>query len=332
MATVTWGLLEKSLVDDETIEEAIGRLIGVHNDDEESHLLAGQSLQSHKASAIIDHAALSVVEDKLAEGCVTTNKITANQIIGKDFRTAVDVGAGVDGVAIKPTGIEMWQSAEKRVDIPISGNPYFDGDLVVGSLRTKKFIINTTFESLDAWTTRLTGGRGSVSLIGLGFCKLQCGNQQYDAAGIHMASPSMTTTFLTDLPILDVTMAVVNYSDADFRISMGTDYVDTYAEDVGFEYDCVNNLLFAFRCHSSIMSYYGIGGYTAAGVHNYRIEVFTDHIDWYVDGVLKLTRTTSLPSGSRALSVSVAIKDKHTASPYGYVSELIYIQKKNVSY
>ena len=66
MANPIWGLLAKSLTDNETIEEAIARLIAVHEADEESHLGAGESLQSHKASVIIDHLASSVVQDKIA--------------------------------------------------------------------------------------------------------------------------------------------------------------------------------------------------------------------------------------------------------------------------
>ena len=66
MTVVTWGMLAKSLEDDETIEEAIDRLIAAHNEDEESHLDDGQSLQSHKASEIIDHVIASIVADKLS--------------------------------------------------------------------------------------------------------------------------------------------------------------------------------------------------------------------------------------------------------------------------
>jgi hypothetical protein len=61
-----WGMLAKSAVDDETIEEAIARIVAEHNDDETAHLETGQSLQSHKASEIIDHLAGSVLLDKLA--------------------------------------------------------------------------------------------------------------------------------------------------------------------------------------------------------------------------------------------------------------------------
>jgi len=37
MSIPTWGMLEKSQVDSETIEEAIARLIDEHNEDEEAH-------------------------------------------------------------------------------------------------------------------------------------------------------------------------------------------------------------------------------------------------------------------------------------------------------
>lgn len=59
--------MAKSQVDDETIEEAIARLILVHNEDETAHLDTGQSLQSHKASEIIDHLAASIIADKIKD-------------------------------------------------------------------------------------------------------------------------------------------------------------------------------------------------------------------------------------------------------------------------
>lgn len=66
MATEVWGMLAKSQIDPETIEEAIARLILAHNEDETAHLGVGQSLQSHKASEIIDHLVRSIVADKLS--------------------------------------------------------------------------------------------------------------------------------------------------------------------------------------------------------------------------------------------------------------------------
>lgn len=64
MPDLNWGMLSKSQIDPETIEEAIARIIAEHNADEEAHLSAGQSLQSHKASEIIDHVVGSVLADK----------------------------------------------------------------------------------------------------------------------------------------------------------------------------------------------------------------------------------------------------------------------------
>lgn len=63
-----WGMMSKSQIDDETIEEAINRLILEHETDPESHLDTGESLQSHKAELIIDHVAGSIVADKLSAG------------------------------------------------------------------------------------------------------------------------------------------------------------------------------------------------------------------------------------------------------------------------
>jgi len=62
----TWGSLPKSQEDNSTIDQEIDSKIVVHNNDPDAHLEAGQSLQSHKASQIIDHIARSVVRDKLA--------------------------------------------------------------------------------------------------------------------------------------------------------------------------------------------------------------------------------------------------------------------------
>lgn len=100
MAIENWGLLQKSQVDSETIEEAIARLIKAHDDDETSHLEVGQSLQSHKASEIIDHLALSVIADKIAVNQVDPSKFmlgdrfTLAGIVTVDGWSSTQAGAG----------------------------------------------------------------------------------------------------------------------------------------------------------------------------------------------------------------------------------------------
>jgi hypothetical protein len=76
----TWSDLPKSQIDPQTILEAIAELIQNHLDDPDAHLEAGQSLQSHKASGIIDHAALSVVNDKIANGDVDLSKLNSEEL------------------------------------------------------------------------------------------------------------------------------------------------------------------------------------------------------------------------------------------------------------
>ena len=65
MSVEVWGLMNKSSIDPEKIEEAIDRIVQAHDDDPTAHLDDGQSLTSHRASEIIDHRAESIVNDKL---------------------------------------------------------------------------------------------------------------------------------------------------------------------------------------------------------------------------------------------------------------------------
>ena len=99
MPAETWGFLAKSQTDDETIEEAIARLIDEHNADEESHLAAGQSLQSHKAAEIIDHVADSIIADKIKDREVGLEKLTdfarERYSLGLESLDAWDISAGV---------------------------------------------------------------------------------------------------------------------------------------------------------------------------------------------------------------------------------------------
>ena len=86
----TWGLLPKSQVDDELIEEAIARLILEHNEDETAHLGTGQSLQSHKASEIIDHVVASIISDKIKGLAVTIDKIDITKFFWETVFESLD--------------------------------------------------------------------------------------------------------------------------------------------------------------------------------------------------------------------------------------------------
>lgn len=104
MSNLTWGDLLKSQADDETIEEAIARIIAEHNDDETSHLDTGQSLQSHKAAEIIDHLAQSIVVDKMEQNFF--NKI----IISGNFQSLDSFLKSTSGIDLGFSGVRLYTS------------------------------------------------------------------------------------------------------------------------------------------------------------------------------------------------------------------------------
>lgn len=65
MSIETWGDKPESQISARLVLEAIADLITSHEADPDAHLEVGESLQSHKASEIIDHLASSVLRDKL---------------------------------------------------------------------------------------------------------------------------------------------------------------------------------------------------------------------------------------------------------------------------
>lgn len=78
--TTVWGNLFKSQISSEKIEEAVARMIQDHEDDPDAHVETGESLQSHKAAAVIDHIARSIVTDKIALLAVTVAEL-GNQAV-----------------------------------------------------------------------------------------------------------------------------------------------------------------------------------------------------------------------------------------------------------
>jgi hypothetical protein len=61
-------------------------------------------------------------ETLIGNGAITTDKLTANQIIAKDFRTACNVGSGTSGVLFNCTGIQGWNGTTNTFCLDASGN------------------------------------------------------------------------------------------------------------------------------------------------------------------------------------------------------------------
>jgi hypothetical protein len=67
MSIDTWGMLPKSQEDNETIEEAINRIVAEHEADPEAHTGENESLAAHREFETLDHKAGSVLADKLTD-------------------------------------------------------------------------------------------------------------------------------------------------------------------------------------------------------------------------------------------------------------------------
>jgi len=80
-STIVWGNLFKSQISAEKIEEAILRLIQDHEDDPDAHLETGESLESHKASVIIDHVVDSIIADKILAGEIGRSHLSDDAVI-----------------------------------------------------------------------------------------------------------------------------------------------------------------------------------------------------------------------------------------------------------
>jgi len=102
-----WGDLPKSQIDPSTVDEEIDLKIATHEADPDAHLEVGESLQSHKASEIIDHLARSIVTDKLIEGCVTP------------------IETSYDTIVIRPTfeSLDSWLVVKNGVDSDVLISP-----------------------------------------------------------------------------------------------------------------------------------------------------------------------------------------------------------------
>lgn len=151
MTVISWGLLNKSGVDPEKVEDAISRLVEAHNDDETAHLETGQSLQSHKASEIIDHLAQSIVNDKLisyARAHTAILKVPTTENIDLFFPSINYMEFPFDVVSPTKTMAEIFARTDSgddseyvQTDCSAEGYTYFITDNPVINLGQKLYKI-----------------------------------------------------------------------------------------------------------------------------------------------------------------------------------------------
>jgi len=275
-----WGDKPKSQTDPTTVDQEIDGKIQDHLDDPDAHIETGQSLQSHKASEIIDHLAKSIIEDKIGDGEISSRCITTDQIVGKDIRTSADVGADVDGVSILPTGIEMWQGGDKKVDIPVSGDPTFKGNTRVNMLTYLRLTFRTMFESITGWakTTHVYNYFGNLVMTTSGvlnayeYCHLPTDDLFALCPNFEKAG-SFSTTLALD-------------QKTNLLCYFGIGPLDS-SEGIGFK--IVNSNVYAIWYETDWTEHaYLLSGIDPTVLHVYAFEKLANKtINFYVDNVLK---------------------------------------------
>ena len=76
----TWGWLSKSQLDPTTVDQAIALAIAAHESDPTAHLGAGESIEMHRNSEVIDHLAYSIVTDKVKDGQLLLEHFSQNRM------------------------------------------------------------------------------------------------------------------------------------------------------------------------------------------------------------------------------------------------------------
>jgi hypothetical protein len=152
MAEPLWGELAKSLDSNETIEQAITRIVSEHNDDTEAHLGAGQSLNSHKTETIIDHPAHSIVMDKIPF-------LQYEEYIGDISSAFTDTEFGTVNFSnffiSGRTGFDGDFFGWRAMNFP-TGSSYGNGDLII------QFTLNIQGSTSSARTCGISLSNGEI--------------------------------------------------------------------------------------------------------------------------------------------------------------------------
>lgn len=97
-----WGQMTKAQDDSTTIDEAIVSAIQAHEEDPESHMGVGESIENHRDNEVIDHPLGSVLADKATQTELVVNTLFENSASFYKYGTPT---FSFPGFTISPTAI-----------------------------------------------------------------------------------------------------------------------------------------------------------------------------------------------------------------------------------
>lgn len=247
MVLEIWGQLPKSQDDPEKIEEAIQRLVQAHNNDPEAHTAEGQSLQSHKASEIIDHAIKSIIADKIKEFQITPEKLNYDKIAIETIFESLDnwatfeSEAGILNIRAQIGGLELRCNGSNGKWIEINVYPY-----VIEMSCEKNPIFQTTLKVIEGGTNNvdyyLVIG-SDVYSEGLGpYIGFKISNGTIYAVHSYCEEPDTPTEIATEIEGINPTQwhtyrAVIDYTNNKIEYYIDDVLVSEHTENLPWQYE-----------------------------------------------------------------------------------------------
>jgi len=155
MAEPVWGQLAKAQDDQETIEEALVRLIGEHETDSGAHTGAGGALETHKTQVVVDHPAGSIVEDKLPDEVITTPKIKDLGVTGDKIANLAVTNAKIDSLAVTEAKIANLAVTNAKIDSLAVTNAKIDSLAVTEAKIANLAVTNAKIDSLAVTNAKI---------------------------------------------------------------------------------------------------------------------------------------------------------------------------------
>ena len=187
-------------------------------------------------------------------------------------------------------------------------------EIVVSKLNWDKFLIATGFESLDGWEK---GGVGAETITCfLGGTKLETGAVDGDTAYIRCVPSSGLGPVpnFDKKPLFQLRLRVMDKSAAEVHIHVGFSLFQVAAEDyIGFRFD--QNNIYAV-CRDSVTGETAVditGAINSEDPHDYKVIYHSsNNVEFYIDGVLKSTIETNIPTGDNELAIMfIGVKNSH---------------------
>jgi len=236
----SWFQMPKSQIDPERMEEAIARLILEHEQDEESHLGAGESLQSHKASEIIDHVVDSIVADKIKMGEVDLNKLSADKMLYLSHFESID-GWTISSGATTLLGFGLFLATTATAHTAMITSKLLAGDIFVDVsknlfMQTSIRVISTTDQIIYFY---FGGGKFGFKIVN---------NTLY---ACHYKSPTEYTTEITGITLTDIHVYRAEYDYLAAEIRFYVDGVIKATHTTNLPVDASNEDVFCFSIWTS---------------------------------------------------------------------------------